>query len=89
MELFFFGFLGPCPGHMEVPSIGVESELWPPAYATAKRDLSPMTYPAAHGNARSFLTPLSKATDRTCIFMDIRWIHFHCTTTGTPQMGLF
>ena len=28
-------FLGPLPGHMEVPRLGVESELKPPAYARA------------------------------------------------------
>ena len=38
----FFWFLGPHLRHMEVPSLGVESELQPPAYttATARWDLS-------------------------------------------------
>ena len=31
---FFFFFLGPHPRHMEVPRIGIESELGPQAYAT-------------------------------------------------------
>ena len=37
--LLFF-FLGPHPRHMDVPRLGVESELQPPAYdiATAMRD---------------------------------------------------
>ena len=38
-QLFFFSlsfvFLGPHPRHMEVPRLGVESELQLPAYATA------------------------------------------------------
>ena len=29
--------------------------------------------------------PLSKARDRTHIFMDTSRIYFHCTTTGTPK----
>ena len=33
--LFIFGFLGPHPWHMEVPKLGVESELKLPAYTTA------------------------------------------------------
>ena len=44
-SLFFFFswsfvFVGPHLRHMEVPRLGVESELWPPAYttATATRD---------------------------------------------------
>ena len=32
---FFFAFLGPHPLHMEVPRLGVESDLQLPAYATA------------------------------------------------------
>ena len=37
----FLPFLGPLPRHMEVPRLGVQSELQPPAYTTA------------HSNARS------------------------------------
>ena len=33
--LFIFVFLGPHPQHMEVPRLGVQSELWPLAYDTA------------------------------------------------------
>ena len=33
---FFFGlFLGPHPRHMEVPRLGIDLELWLPAYTTA------------------------------------------------------
>ena len=31
----FIVFLGLPSGHMEAPRLGVESELWPPAYTTA------------------------------------------------------
>ena len=51
-----FCFLGLHPWHMEVPRLGVESELQLPAYAaaTAMPDLSrtSATYTTAHGNAR-------------------------------------
>ena len=35
LHLFFCGSLGRHPQHMEVPRLGVELELQPPAYATA------------------------------------------------------
>ena len=40
------------------------------------------TYTTVHGN----LNPLSEAKDRTHHFMVPSWIHFHCATTGTPQL---
>ena len=33
---------------------------------------------------RQIFNPLSKARDRTYILMDTCWVHYHCTTTGTP-----
>ena len=36
----FLSFLGLHPQHMELPRLGVESELQMPAYATAMQDLS-------------------------------------------------
>ena len=56
--VFFFAFLGPHMWHMEVPRLGVESELPLLAYttATAMPDLRvSASYPAAHGNARSLM----------------------------------
>ena len=35
MVISFFFFLGPHPGHIEVPRLGVKSELQLPAYTTA------------------------------------------------------
>ena len=49
-----FFFLGPHPQHMEVPRVGVELELYLPAYITAHR----------------ILNPLSEARDQTCILVD-------------------
>ena len=54
----FFCFLGPHPQHMEVPRLGVKSELQLQAYATAIATRDPslsLTYTKAHGNM-GFLT---------------------------------
>ena len=53
---FFCLFLGLHPWHMEVPRLGVQSELQPLAYATATAMQDPSasaTYTTAHCNARS------------------------------------
>ena len=53
---FFLLFLGPLPQHMEVPRLGVESELQPPAYAQPQQRgtrVASATYTTAHGNAGS------------------------------------
>ena len=57
---------------MEVPRLGVESELWPPAYtiATEMPDLSHIC-DLHHSSWEGWiLNPLSKARDRTCVLMD-------------------
>ena len=69
--LFFFfvflPFLGPLPRHMEVPGLGVKSELLLPAYttATAIPDLSCVCDLHHSSQQRRVLSPLSKARDRT------------------------
>ena len=35
------------------------------------------------------LNPLSKTRDRTHILTDTSWIHFRCTTSGTPLFSIF
>ena len=45
--LFVFCFLGLHLRHMEVPRLGVQSELQPPATASATMESA--TYPTAHG----------------------------------------
>ena len=63
--LFFFVFLGLHPWHMEVPRLGIESELEPSAYTTATStpDLSHIC--DLHQSARQpqMPDPLSKARD--------------------------
>ena len=52
--------------------------------ATALWDLSHICN-LYHSSWQSWIPkPLSKARDQTHIFIDTSWIHFHCTTTGTP-----
>ena len=84
-KTFFVCFLGPHPWYIQVPRLGVESELQLPAYTTAKAAVQAVaaTYTTAHDNAGSLI--LSDARDWTCILMDISWIHFPCATMGTPN----
>ena len=85
--VFVSVFLGLHPWHMEVPMLGIQLELQPPAYttATATPDLSWVC--DLHHCAWQcwILNPLSEARDRTCNLMVPSWVHFQCTTTGTPK----
>ena len=70
---------------MEVPRLGVKSELLLPAYATATAtwDVAAFsTYTTAHSNVRWIPDPLSEARDQTLILMDTSRILFLCATTG-------
>ena len=69
---FFFVFLGPNPGHMEVPRLGVQSELQPLAYVTAAAMRDPRYICDLHYSSwqRRILNPLSEARDHTCVLMD-------------------
>ena len=71
---------------MEIPRLGVESELQPPAYAraTATPDLSRICNLHHNSWQRRILHPLSKAGDQTHNLMVLSRIRFHCAMTGTP-----
>ena len=90
--LFFFVFLGPHMRHMDVPRLGVESELQLPAYtrATAMPDSS-LVFDLHHSSQQcQILNPLSEARNWTCDLMVPSWISFHCAARGTPiNMLLF
>ena len=62
---FFFCFLGPHPQHMEVPRLGVELELLPPAYARVTATPDPRHVYNLHHSSRQhqILNPLSGARD--------------------------
>ena len=77
--------------HMEVPRLGVESELQLPAYtiATATRDPS-CVCDLHHSSWQCWiLNPLSEARDQTCNLMVPSWICFHCTMMGTLRLLIF
>ena len=75
---------------MEVPRLGVELELWLPAYttATATRDLSHICNLHHRFQQHWILNPLSEARDRTHNPMVPSRIHFHFAMTGTPDIVL-
>ena len=49
---FFFGFLGPHLQHMEVPGLGVESELQRLAFTTAKTTQDPSRICSLHHSSQ-------------------------------------
>ena len=86
---FFFlsFFLGLHMWHMEVPRLGVKSEIQLPAYTTAtvSPDLS-CIFDLHHSSwQHQILNPLSEARDQTHILMDTSQICCPCATTGTPS----
>ena len=84
--VFFIPFLGPLLWHVEIPRLGVESELEPPAYTTATATGDPSHVCNLHHRPRQhwILNPLSKARDRTCNLMVPSLFLNHCATMGTP-----
>ena len=72
----FLPFLGPLLLHMEVPRLGVEVELQPPAYTRATATRDPRRVCNLHHSSwqRQILNPLSKARDRTCNLIVPSWI---------------
>ena len=71
-NLFFFFFLGLHPQRMEVPRLGVESELQLPAYTTGTETSDPSHICDLHHRSwqRWILNPLKEAMDGTHILMD-------------------
>jgi len=61
----FLLFLGPLPRHMEVPRLGVQSELQSPAYARATATQDPSRVCNLHHSSRQrrIVNPLSKGRD--------------------------
>ena len=89
--LLLFFFLGLYLQHMEVPRVGVESELQLPTYpsATATWDLS-LICDLHHSSRQSWIfNPLSEAKDWTLNLMVPCRIRFHCSMMGTPGVYNF
>ena len=55
------------------------------ATATAMPDMSHICDLHHSSRQRQIFKPLSKARDRTCVFMDTSWVHYPWATTGTPR----
>ena len=72
IPFFFFFFLRSHLWHMEVSRLGVEMELQPTA--TVTQDLSCAFCLPYSPQQQRILNPISKARDRTCIFMDTSWV---------------
>ena len=75
----FFVFLGAHPWHMEVPSLGIMSELQPPTYTTAMAmpDLSHVCHLPSSSWKHQILNLLSQTRDQTHILMDTSRIRYH------------
>ena len=74
--LFIF-FLGPHLWHMEVPRLGVKSELQLAyAIATAMQNLNCVCCLHHSSQHHQILKSLSKARDRICVLMDASQIYF-------------
>ena len=73
---------------MSVPGLGVESELYLPAYTTvtAAQDLSSVCHLHHSSQQCRILNPLSKARDRTQNLMVTSWIRFRCAMRGTAVL---
>jgi len=69
---FVFVFLGSHFRHMEVPRLGVESELQLPAYTTAMATPDPSHICELHHSSWQHwsLNPLSEARDPSHVLMD-------------------
>ena len=88
--LFIYCFLGLYPWHMDVPGLGVESEVQLPAYTTAIAtwDLSHVCDLQHSSRQHWFLNPLCKTRDRTRTLMDPSQIPYRWATTGTPRFSI-
>jgi len=77
---------------MEVPRLGVESELQLqlPAYttATATPDLSRMRNLHHSSRQCQLLNPLSKGRDQIQVLMDTSQVHYCRGTMGTPPASI-
>ena len=63
----FLPFLGPLLRHMEVPRLGLQSDLQLPAYARATATQDPSRICTLHHSSwqRQIFNPMSKARDQT------------------------
>ena len=86
--IYLFCFLGLHLPYVEVPRLGVESELQLQAYATATAMLGLSCVWDLHHSSRQcwILDSLSEARHRTRNLMVPSWIRFRCVTMGIPSL---
>ena len=89
--LLFFFFKGPHVRHMEVPRLGVESELQPPAYTTATAMPDPSRICDLHHSLRQcwILNPLSEVRDRTQTLRDASRVLNPLNHNGNSRNNVF
>ena len=82
-----FCFLEPHVWHMEVPRLGVKSELQLPSYTTAIAMQDPSWVSQLHHRSQQcwILNPLSKARDRTGVLKDASQVRYHWGIRGIPK----
>ena len=89
LNFFFFSFvfLGLHLLHMEVPRLGVKSEMQLPAYTTATAMPDPSCLCDLYHSSWQcrILNPLSEAKDWTCVLMDTNWLCYRWAMMGTPN----
>ena len=87
----FLVFLGLHLRHMEVPRIGVQSELLPPAYTTATATPDQRLIHNLFCSLRQcgILNPLNEAWDATGVLMDTSWVLYPLSHHGNSQHSDF
>ena len=75
-NVFFFGG-GAHLQHMEVPRLGIKSELQLPAYTTATALRDPSRICNLPYQSSQQQSSLSKARDRAHVLMDTSRVHYH------------
>ena len=86
--MYLFCLLEPHLRHMEIPRLGVESELQLLPYGTAIAMWDPSHVCDLHHSSQQcqILNPLSKARDGTHNLMVPSRICFRCAMMGTPYL---
>ena len=88
MYVCMYLFLGPHPRQMEVPRLGVKSELQLSANTTATATPDPShicNLYHSSGQCQIF-NPMSKARNQTCNLMDTSQVSFCLVMTGNPKL---
>ena len=82
MQIGFFPYVQ----QMDIPRLGVESELQLPGTATATATWDPSHICNLYHSSWQhwILNQLSRARVQTRIFMGTSWVCYHWATTGTP-----